>query len=385
MQTARFAIYFTTLPNGNTNLMQMVAGAGADINLRYLTASTQLCVSIGDATQSAAKYTVTTGVWYVVEIEADAASGTRAGVARIRTDLQADSEATALSITSAIAASTFTTFRIGGSVDATTTETDVYFTDIVHSSTDGDYPLGNGIGVTLRPNADGTHNIGATSSFTYNDVTETDDTTPTDTYTYVDDVLDNTTDFMAASGVNEEEFLEWLYQSMTGTGVGTINGVEVVAAYHASATTAVNTSTLRLVDGGTTDDVFTDLDASETSLTHYSKHYATAPSTDAAWTRTLVNALRTRWGASWTAVDISPVPYMDAVVLEVDFTRTAPTLTLNEALACWTIDDQIQLSVGSPPVVGVEGAPGNAFVRRLGLGVRGNYVHRIMRDEVDDR
>jgi hypothetical protein len=385
VQTARFALYFATLPNANANLAQFAAGAGSNPHLRYLTATEELCVSLGDATQSAAKYSVTTGVWYIVEIEGDVASGTRAMVAQIRQDGESDSEVTSLSVTAAIAASTFTTFKIGNAIDATANEADVYFTDIVHSSTDGDYPLGDGKGIALRPNADGTHSIGATTTFLYNGVTELDDTTPADTYTYVDDVLDNTTDFMAASGVNEGEYLEWQYEDLPGSGVGDINGVQVTAAYHASATTAVNTSTLQVVDGGTVTDVFTDLDASETSLTHYSVHYATAPSTDAAWTATLVDDLKTRWGASWTAVDIDPVPYMDAVVLEVDYVSIPPTLTLNEGLACWVVDDQVQLSVGDPPVVGVEGAPGNAFVRQFGFGARNTFAHRVLRGEVEDR
>jgi hypothetical protein len=379
VQTARFALYFATLPNADANLAQFAAAAGANPHLRYLTAGEELSVSLGDLTVSVGRYSVTTGVWYIVEIEGDVASGTRAMVARVRQDGESDSEVTSLSITAAIAASTLTTFKIGNAIDATANEADVYFTDIVHSSTDGDYPLGDGKGIALRPNADGTHNVGATTSFLYDNATELPSTTPTDTYTYVDDTLDNITDFMAAAGVNEEEFLEWELEDLPEA--DSINGAEVVVAYHSSATTASNTSTLRIVDSGTQDDVFTDLDASETSLTHYSKHYATAPSTDAAWTSTQLDDLLVRWGASWTAVDLDPVPFLDAVAVEVDYVPAPPTLTLNEALACWTIDDQIQLSVGDAPSVGVEGAPGNAFVRPYGFGARGKYVRRFMRPE----
>jgi len=314
VQTARFALYFGTLPGADTNLMQMTAGAGSPVNLRYLNSSTQLCVSLGDATQSSTKYTVTTGIWYVVEIEGDAASGTRAIVSRIRVSGEGDSQATSMSVSASITANTFTTFRIGGSIDATTVQADVYFTDILHSSTDGDYPLGDGVGIVLRPTADGTHSFNANTDFQVNDTTNIS-VGATDTWQQIDDVLDNTTDFLAANGTAAGEYLEWLVGTMIA--VSSVKAAEVASAHH-SAGTAANKQTLRLVDGGTTVDVFADADISDTSLVQQSKHYATKPS-GGAWTKTTLDAAKFRWGSSFTTVDISPVPYIDALCVEVDY------------------------------------------------------------------
>jgi hypothetical protein len=73
------------------------------------------------------------------------------------------------------------------------------------------------------------------------------------------------------------------------------------------------------VDGGTVVDVFTDVDLSQTTIVINGKQYATAPSSGVAWTIAQVNAIKVRWGSSWTAVDIAPVPFIDGLLCEVDY------------------------------------------------------------------
>jgi hypothetical protein len=219
-------------------------------------------------------------------------------------------------VTRAATATAFIAFRHGCSFQTTNpTNYIVNVDDVTLSETLADYPLGPGLVAGLHLRADGTHNMSAVTDFKVNNTTNMSSINPTDTWTHLVGLMDNITDFLAASGVSAGEYLEWLLESMPDALV--INGVEFVMSCH-SAGTAANKATLRMIDGATTIDVFTDLDISNAALSLFSTTMLTAPS-GGAWTKAKLDALKLRWGSSWTAVDISPVPFIDGVRLEVDY------------------------------------------------------------------
>jgi hypothetical protein len=310
---ARIAFRFPTLPGADVCIAGWSIGAGGAPLLRFRSATQDICGSVG-SNNSATPFGIVANVWYVADLYAST-DATRSMSARI---IETDGTTHDLGeATSGAAAANMSGFRIGLGCTGVGEQVEAVLdvTSIAHSLTGADYPIGLGYGIGLRPRADGTHSFSASTDFEYNDTTGISPSA-TDTWTYIDDLLDNITDFLAIPGAAAAEYLEWLLDAMP-SGVASVNGVEVVSAHHASGTTA-NKQTMRLVDEASESDVFTDADFSFTSIAFNTQQVATAPS-GGAWTTAKLDALKLRWGSSWTTADISPVPYIDALVLEVDF------------------------------------------------------------------
>jgi hypothetical protein len=113
-----------------------------------------------------ASTTVSAGTWYLVELRLVAGTNPRTA------DWQIDGAAQT-AVSAAATASTVSTLRLGSTVaaDAFTANYD----DVLVSATTGDYPLGAGTVVALRPDAMGTS--GGSGSFRNNDGTAIDATT----------------------------------------------------------------------------------------------------------------------------------------------------------------------------------------------------------------
>lgn len=305
----RFAVRFETLPAGNAHLFSFnTAGSWCFVAFRASDNTIGVTTSTTLATFTAGPV-IEAGRWYVVDVKANIVANPWL------IDFRVNGTAyTQHSI--AIAAGTFTTFRVGGEVTNTDKTHTAYIDDIAVSSTSGDYPIGHtGYIVGLSPNVDGTHNFSANTDFKYNDTTGFL-SSATDVYTYLDDLLDNTTDFISCNAASNTEYIEVGFQNLPES-VASINGMEIVSAHHASST-AANKQTLRMNDGGTTADLWADADLSNTTLTTVSAHRATAPSTSSAWTVAKVDAVLMRWNSSYGTIDVTPVPYLDAIMLEVD-------------------------------------------------------------------
>jgi hypothetical protein len=375
----RVAIRFETLPNIDTTLAGWGIGAGGAPMLRYRTATTDLVPAVG-VTNGATGFTVTTGVWYICDIKCDTSANPRTCTAEIRVDGAA--AATDLgAASSAVAAADLVTLRIGNGASAETPTADIIYDDLAHSVTLADYPLGPGKVHGLVPTGDGLHNFGVPGNFQGNATTDLDPT-DTDTFGYVDHLLNSISDFVSATAADDTEYMEWTFDSIPPVSV--VNGIEVVSGHHSQGT-AANKSSLRIMDSGIDTDVMTDVDVSFPDLNVTSLMVPVAPSTGLAWTKAQVDACTVQWGSSWTTADVADIPDLDGIVLEVDYVPAVPTLTLTTALACFTIDHLVTFSVGSPPQPPVEGAPGNAFVRQFGIGSRLNHVHRFLLGETEDR
>lgn len=328
---ARIAFKFDTLPDANVTIIGWGIGSGTAPLVRYRSATQDVVGSLA-ANVTATSAPITAGVWYYCDVYMNTGDTRTIKVqittmAGVITDLG--------TLTSGSAAADTTGFRLGMGCAAETVQGDLYITSIAVSHVGADYPIGPGAGRALRPRADETHNFDAVADFKYDNTTNMPSTAPTDTYTYVDDMLDNISDFIAASGVSAGEYLEWLMDAAPD--LSAINGIQVVSAHHASGT-AANIQTMRLIDGGSTNDVFTDADFSQTTIVYNSKQYTTAPS-GGAWTKAKLDAIKFRWGSSWTTVGISPVPFIDGLVVEVDYVPALLATLTGTALASITEAD----------------------------------------------
>lgn len=306
----RFYLRFGTLPSANCDLVRFVTASGT-CSLRYRTATTDIIANVGGVTTGATAQVVTTGVWYEITMAADVSGATRT----TKLTVNGVDKGTA---SSAVAATTCVQWRIGLTCSGEVVTGDVYFDDIITGTNNADYPVpAGGQIVGLVPSNDGTHSYNLAGDFIYNAAGGNVPLAATDTYTYINHALsDSLSTFLNAANPAAGEYLEWDFGD-TG-GVTSIAGVEVVSMHHAAGTSA-NLQTGRLVDGATVVDVFTDADFSQTTATYNSKQYAVAPSSSAAWTKAKVDALKFRWGSSWTTPDVSPAPYLDGVMLEVDY------------------------------------------------------------------
>lgn len=355
MFVGRAYIRFNSLPTGNA-LISACPTAGSWPFIAFRASDGKIGLTSAGSTMSdfVGAVAVVAGQWYRLDWRFNLSANPWT------LQLQVDG-INAIQIQPAIAATTMTSFRIGSNVDTGQTPTYILnVDDIAFGVTSGDYPLGAGKTVGLFPSSDGTHVYGTAGDFKYNNLTNVP-LAATDTWTYIDDLLDNITDFLAVVTASITEYLEWNFGDL-GSDVTSINGIQVTMASH-SATTTANKQTLRLNDNGTLNDVCTDLDQSQTTITFHSKHYALSPNTGLAWTKTRVDALRMRWNSSYGTVDESPVPFVDAIVIEVDYVSTQINDVLTAAAGVYGVVGNAstpKLATAMPASTGVYAQTGNA-------------------------
>lgn len=310
---ARFYIRWTTLPNAIHAICSESSGLHG---IRYNPTGTKLEAYTGTTGTGvyAGSFVPSTGVWYRIDVKMVRGSTTWT------VDWQVDGAAQTQASKSTQTSGNHTTFRIGndgGGAAAGAAATATYYVDdIVVSTTSADYPIGQGGVQGLYPNADGTHNYNAATDFKYNNSTNVNGTSSSETGTNANlqNPLSTTVgNFMAEASAGTTEYLAWQFTNLTAAYTA-INGVNVVSTHHSSGTTA-NTQSLRLLDGSTEGVVAALVDWSDTTIDTNNKTFATAPSTAGAWSTTLVNALQVRWGFS---TNVATVPYIDGVCLEVE-------------------------------------------------------------------
>ncbi len=306
-------VYFNSLATDAiiSHICRFRTVSGLDGSIAYKPSAGAL-VGVMGGNQSVATFPVTTGVWYRIEMALDVSGAT----AELSWTVNGVDKGT---VTNVQTATTINALFIGAQCSgATATNGDVIWDDVITGTNIAtDYPVGAGQVAGLFPNADGTHSFSVAGDFVYNAAGGNVATDATDTWSFVDHPMGSVSDFMNAALAGTGEYLEWQFQDLPA-GVGSINGLELVSAHHAASTTA-NLQSGRLVDGGTVNDAWLDRDFSQTSMVYNTKHYAVAPSSSAAWTKAKVDALKFRWGSSWTAADVSPDAYIDGIVLEVDY------------------------------------------------------------------
>ena len=258
--------------------------------------------------------TVTTGVWYWVDVLVN----TSANPWTI--DVQVDGAAAGQQ-TRAVAADNANAIRLG--ITSISPTADIFYDDIALSNTAADYPIGAGQGWCGVPTSDGTHNVAGAADFRRGGTTTDITNATTDAYLLanevpLDDVTPDTDDHIRiVAPANVTDYVELVFGPAPGFSAitGTINGVEAIGEVFAAGTGLAD-EIIRLNDNGTLDIIYNGTGlAGVTTGTYKRKHYATAPSTGVAWTAALVNGLRLRYGY---ATDANPDKSLMCAMLEVD-------------------------------------------------------------------
>lgn len=311
----RFYVRFeTSLPSADCQIFIAPALAGRWPCVYYRSSDTKIYAAMSSTPDTVTGVTVVADTWYLIEMKADIASNPR--TCDVRVDGTACSQASF-----AIAGSTFATssVRYGVNCDNTTANATISFDDIfLEFGSTAAYPMGAGRVDAVSPASDGTHSFTPAGDFIYNGGGSVDPTA-TDTWQRVDDPPNSTTDYIGIATAVAGEYVEWNVGTLPGT-AASINGVEVIGAFHAASTTACKAS-LRMLEGGSNVDIISDNDVSNTTVGNYSSHQATKPS-GGAWTQSTLQAVKFRFTSSWTSEDVNPDPYCDAVMMEVDWVES---------------------------------------------------------------
>jgi len=261
---------------------------------------------------TAASSPVAAATWYRLDLRLSAGTNPRTG------DWELDGVAQT-SIASAGTASTVSRLRLGSAVAA-----DAYtanFDDVMASATPGDYPIGAGTVVPLRPDGAGTHSNPA--SFRNDDGSAIDATAPT---RLDDDPATGTADYVSQQVAAAADYLELTFGD---TSASCLVGVSGIVAYHAPSSSA-NRAKTSVFDGSTERVLFSG-DMSEVALSYRSAIVARP----AGWTVSAVNALQVRLGY---ATDVAPQPYWDALLLEVATGAATPaTITVTSTAGASTV------------------------------------------------
>ncbi len=267
--------------------------------------------------------------WYCIDLKLDSSTTT------YTIDVSLDGTAQTQQTFAAGAAADITQVFCGNSVTASTF--DLYFDDVLASTTAADYPLGAGYVNTFVPTSDGTHNIAGTGDF-QRTLTATDILNATTTaYQLVDDVpLESgaSVDWInMLAPVNATDYVECVFGPAPGISTPTTapRAVEVIAAIHQAATTTGNME-IRLNDNGTMGTVYTATTvAGSTTVVYKRAHFADPPSAASVWTLSgngNFNNLKVRFGSP-AALDVVPDQYFDCIMIEAEFVPAgAPATSL---------------------------------------------------------
>lgn len=305
---ARFYVRFATLPDATCFLFS-VQNLDGQTGVAFDSSDSTLKAN-ANATLAASGAAVTTGVWYRVDVKV-------VGNTTYTVDIQVDgvAQAQASAAGSSVGA---TQYNIGAFGAANTS--DVFIDDLIISGTSGDYPIGQGYVAGLYPNADGSHSYSATTDFLDGGdalAALAASGSEVDTWQSLQNPGSTTVDtanYITNQTATGSERLEWQFDNLPAA-AATVNGVMLVSGQHASGT-ATCLATLQVNDNATINAVYTDADFSDTTVVTAIKTYATAPSTSAAWSTTLVNGVRVRWLGS---ADVNPDPRFDFVLFEADY------------------------------------------------------------------
>lgn len=313
----RFYIRFASLPTGDIYIFH-AANSTARLGVAFKSSDSKLyCATGSTPSVGATGVSVTTGVWYRIDVKLDQTAGAKVVDAKVDgTDLaqKTSSDAGAPSV-----------IRLGYTVTYTA---DFYIDDYITSETGADYPFGAGYVNHFVPVSDGAHSTGTAGNFKTGAAGSNITDATTDSYQLIDDVpLDDTTpdadDYInaAADTGAGSNYVEHVFGPASGisTPASAPRAVEVIVAYHQAGTGSGNCS-FKLNDNGT-EDIITSLSgAGVTTIRYARKHYANPPSGLGGWkasgTNGNFNNLRHRFGYS---SDSNPDQYFDCAMIEAEF------------------------------------------------------------------
>lgn len=300
VSTAVLRVYLrlAALPAADvSDLLTLEATAGNDLRLGYESSTRNLVLRVGNGVPAGstaiASTTVVAGTWHRIDMSFTANTNPRTASWQVDDVTQAGVSRTGTG-------STVRSLWLGSntSADAFTANYD----DVLISSAIGDYPLGDGTVVGLRPDGMGTHNT--PGSFSNNDASAINATT----YQRLDESpMTSLADYVRQQVGGANVYIEMTFAD---TNSPCVVGVSDLVAYHAAGTQN-NDGGTRIVDGAAQSIVF-DGNMSETTPVFYRSAIIAPASTP--WTAAAVNGLTGRIGYS---TDANPIPYWDGLLLEV--------------------------------------------------------------------
>lgn len=316
---ARVYIRFASLPTATVELFYAIVN-GVACGAYFNSSDSKIYAGRATGTLGATGVTVTTGVWYRLDVRVNASANPWT------IDVQVNGTACG-QVTNGVAANGYTQFTLGNSV--TSCSADYFFDDLIISQTTGDYPFGDGYVLSYIPNADGTHNVAGANDFersgTGTDITNA----TTDAYQLIDDrpLPSSVADYInGIAPPNSTDYVEWQYEDSVENVAP--RAVEGIVVWHSSGTgTNGWTVTLRESAGATSATMGSGT-AGNTNLQHARTHHPTVPGTSDAWTKTKFNALRSRFLVS----DAAPDPFIDAAMIEAEYPGIATVTTTLQKL-----------------------------------------------------
>jgi hypothetical protein len=270
----------------------------------YKGSSQKLALRIGTGTPVEMSGAFSAATWYSFDIRYNV--GTNPRTAEWRVDDVAQANVTSAEATAA----NVTTVQLGADSG---TSANMYFDDVMASSTSADYPLGD---LRVSPLAlDGMGTSNNPPSFQNNDNTAINATS----YTRLDETpMTSLVDYIKQVTQNNARYIEMTFADTTQ---GCIHGVSAVLAYH-GAGTANNTGKTSIFDGTTERIVY----SGAMNVTALNYKSLLVPPIAVPWSQAALNGLKVRVGYS---SDNNPLPFWDAVLLEYGWRAPAPaTITI---------------------------------------------------------
>ena len=317
----RVYIRFATLPSADCILSWFDYG-GSSAGIGFKSSDSKLYSTVEIATVNtfgATGVTVTTGVWYRVDVRTvgDLVTGT--------SDIRVDG-AVCGQATGAFASANATNPNFGS--NAVNISGDIFFDDFVFSETSGDYPIGAGYVNHFVPTSDGTHSISGAADFRRGDTTTDILNSTTTAYQLVDDVpLDDVTPdtndhIRIVAPANAADYVECVYGPAPGISTPTVapRAVEVIAEFFAAGT-GLSDEIFKVGTNVITNEVWNGVQvAGTTSGIYKRKHYPLSPFAQEPWEVTGLtnnfNIMRFRYGY---ATDANPDKSLMCTMIEAEF------------------------------------------------------------------
>jgi len=306
----RVYVRFATKPSATTDIIWQVCGTPI-FTISFVQSTSKFRAQITGGTSQAGP-DVVVDTWYRIDFRF------YCGGTTWTIDWQVDGVDQTQATLGGQSASTFTTGTRIGCGDAITM--DMYVDDVARSETSGDYPIGAGGVIGLRPNADGTHN-NAANIMELSDGTDIKNANGGAAVTAWD-VLDEdpwittaNADYVKQSGIEATKYCEINFADTTET---VIHGVRAIQQ-DASSGPAANNAKTYILDSDAQSTTLYSGDVSNTSAYYRSVQVAT-PS--GGWTQAYVNSLKCRFGYS---SDVTDIPYWLAIMLEVAYGTVTPS------------------------------------------------------------
>jgi len=299
----RFYIRKSATPGSGVNILTGYKGGGEYLKI-ILESDGKINAQVAIGT-SVSGPTINVDTWYCVEFKFYVHTTT--GTIDWKVDGAAQTQATGAITTGGF----FYELWLG---QGSTAGINIYYDDIIVSAIPGDYPIGEGSVIGLRPNEDGTHVSGANEM----EFTDGTDITPATTtaYTMLDEspwTANYNTDCIQQATANNNAYCEINFADATNNN---ISGVSAILQYSSGSNATCRGAAYIVDSNATVSTIWGNTSSHETYIANQVPMYKSVMVTPPAggWTVAEVNALKARIGHS---NDVTPNPYWLGLILEV--------------------------------------------------------------------